>query len=156
MSFSVTYYFSSKNVESVYRDEEFFGEAISKIENIIVEDLRKGISIEDQKYKWTSIVEDINEDWDTIQVNSNGMKNFLVGIIILKKLKVEFECGTAYGYLDTETFKQIKKQFNIKSVRPCSVCQVNTTKKCSCCKKVYYCSEACQLSNWKDHRKNCV
>jgi len=156
MSFSITYYFSDKSVETKYRDEAHFVEALSVIENVIVKDLRKGKSIEDQKTFWTEMVENANEDWDKIEVYTNEMKQFLMGIIIIKKLKVEFACGTSYGYFDTETFRKMKKQFNIKSVRPCSVCGEKTTKKCSCCKKVYYCSEACQLSNWKDHRKNCV
>ncbi len=105
MTYSVSYYFNDKYVESLFIDEKDFVKSLLKVESIIIKDLRKGISIEDQKYNWTSIVEDINEDWDTIEVNSNGMKNFVVAIIILKKLKVEFDCP--YGFMDTETFQRI-------------------------------------------------
>ena len=29
-------------------------------------------------------------------------------------------------------------------------------KKCSGCKATFYCSEKCQLEDWKDHEQNCV
>ncbi len=110
---------------------------------------------------------DINEDWDIIEENSNGMKNFVAGIVILKKLNVDFDF--IYGYTESKIFKQIhsdgfidSKNFrdlykNItgeKYRRECSICQVKTTKRCSCCEKVYYCSVECQRANWKSHRES--
>lgn len=42
-------------------------------------------------------------------------------------------------------------------MRSCNVCKKYglTLPKCSGCKKVYYCSEQCQHSDWKEHKKNC-
>jgi hypothetical protein len=167
MTFCVTYYYGDKNVESRFRDENHFAESISKIESIIIDDLRKGKSIEFQKTFWTEMLEDIDECWDEIEVGSIQMRNFQLGIVILKKLKVEFE--REYGHFDTETFKLIHSEGFIDSkefrkmykkatgkniCRPCSICQVETTKKCSCCKKVYYCSPECQKCDWKSHRES--
>ena len=165
MNFSVTFYFGNKNVESHFRDESHHAESIATIESLIVRDLKKGLSIEYQKTFWTEMLENINKNWDFVEVGSGGMRNFQIGIVILRKLKVELD--REYGYFDTETFKLIhsdgftdskefrklyKKATGKNVSRPCSICQTETTKRCSCCKKVYYCSEACQQSDWKNHR----
>lgn len=167
MTYSITFWFNDKSVETKYKDESECGEAIRYLENMIVKDLKKGISIEDQKLKWTEMLEDINEDWDIIELGSNGMKNFVAGIVILKKLNVEFDF--IYGYIETEMFKHIhaegfvdtksfrdlyKKMTGEKYSRECSICQVKTTKRCSCCDIVYYCSKACQKSDWKNHKES--
>lgn len=39
--------------------------------------------------------------------------------------------------------------------RPCVGCQVDAKLQCSKCKKVFYCSVACQTSNWSAHQKEC-
>jgi hypothetical protein len=164
MSYSLTFWFNDKNVETKYRDETECFEGIRGLENLIVKDLKKGESLEDQKLKWTEMLEDINEDWDIIEVNSNGMKNFVAGIVILKKLNVKLDVGYidtesfklihSDGFIDSKDFRKMYKQATGKNVRrPCSICQTKTTKRCSCCKNTYYCSEACQQSDWKSHRK---
>ena len=44
----------------------------------------------------------------------------------------------------------------------CSGCEKTTKhlkedfKRCSACRGVFYCSEACQRNDWPKHRKNCV
>ena len=35
-------------------------------------------------------------------------------------------------------------------------CTGSTHRKCSRCKRVYYCSTACQKSHWKEHKKVCA
>jgi len=152
MTFSITYYFNDKSVESNFRNEEQFAECHSVIENVIITDLRMGRGIEIQKGYWIEMLNQINEDWCKIVENSDEMRNFQMAIVILTKLKVSFEFS--YGFFDTPTFKKIKRQFDIKSVRPCVVCKMTTTKKCSCCKKVYYCSKECQSCDWKNHKQN--
>ena len=37
----------------------------------------------------------------------------------------------------------------------CVVCQIPATKRCPLCKVSYYCSKACQKSNWKYHKTIC-
>jgi ankyrin repeat protein len=34
--------------------------------------------------------------------------------------------------------------------------KLNTFQRCSRCKKVYYCSKACQKARWKVHKKSCI
>lgn len=40
-----------------------------------------------------------------------------------------------------------------KKQRPCKVCEAMTTKKCSCCRKTYYCCRDHQVSDWQRHKK---
>jgi hypothetical protein len=105
MTYCVSYYFNNKYVESLFIDEKDFVKSLIRVESLIIKNLKEGKNLQDQKEYWTGMIEDINEDWDTIEVNSNGMKNFVVAIIILKKLKVEFDCP--YGFMDKETFQRI-------------------------------------------------
>jgi heat shock protein HspQ len=39
--------------------------------------------------------------------------------------------------------------------QPCHICQKVTTKNCSRCKKVYYCSRECQAKDWSTHKQIC-
>ena len=39
--------------------------------------------------------------------------------------------------------------------RKCAVCQKNTLKRCSGCYLAWYCGKECQISGWKDHKKEC-
>ena len=43
----------------------------------------------------------------------------------------------------------------INNQRSCQLCTNLTTKKCSRCKKIFYCSVKCQKSDWKVHKLNC-
>jgi len=38
----------------------------------------------------------------------------------------------------------------------CLVCNKPSTKKCSRCKVVYYCSKTCQTSDWPIHKSKCI
>lgn len=38
---------------------------------------------------------------------------------------------------------------------PCIVCQALTSKRCSKCRKLSYCSKGCQASHWRFHRPQC-
>lgn len=40
--------------------------------------------------------------------------------------------------------------------RECGVTGVNPRKRCSSCRVVWYCSEACQLADWRRHKCECV
>eukprot|EP01084_Bolivina_argentea_P128994 227901_1 len=42
-----------------------------------------------------------------------------------------------------------------KIYRTCAVCTASANKRCSGCKRVYYCSEQCQSNHWKQHKKEC-
>ena len=44
-----------------------------------------------------------------------------------------------------------------KAPRVCQMCgkEAAKMKKCSVCKRVRYCSEECQLKDWKEHKKAC-
>lgn len=37
----------------------------------------------------------------------------------------------------------------------CAVCKEPTAKSCSACRRVFYCSTACQQSDWRVHKKEC-
>ncbi len=37
----------------------------------------------------------------------------------------------------------------------CSMCAKSCTKRCSVCKKVFYCSQECQKADWKEHKRLC-
>ena len=45
-----------------------------------------------------------------------------------------------------------------KGVHACTFCgkvNIKIQRKCSACKRQYYCGEECQLKHWKDHRTFC-
>ncbi len=40
-------------------------------------------------------------------------------------------------------------------VKSCAICSKESTKYCSTCKKIYYCSAECQKKHWPEHKKVC-
>lgn len=40
--------------------------------------------------------------------------------------------------------------------RICKMCGREASERCAKCKKVYYCSEKCQKTDWKFHKSNCI
>jgi len=44
-----------------------------------------------------------------------------------------------------------------KAARVCQLCgkEAEKMKKCSVCRLVRYCSQECQLEDWKEHKKSC-
>ena len=43
-----------------------------------------------------------------------------------------------------------------KNGKMCAVCEVSCKSKCQSCKRVYYCCREHQLSDWKEHKKDCL
>lgn len=41
-------------------------------------------------------------------------------------------------------------------VLPCSRCKAPTTKRCSRCHRVHFCSPACMKASWKEHKRHCA
>jgi hypothetical protein len=39
--------------------------------------------------------------------------------------------------------------------RRCKQCSAATRQKCGACKSVYYCSVACSVADWNQHKKVC-
>ena len=42
-----------------------------------------------------------------------------------------------------------------RDIEECEKCVKSAPKKCSSCKKVYYCSQECQKQDWKFHKISC-
>jgi hypothetical protein len=144
MNYIVKFTFKGCFVEWKYKDEEDFLDKKFKVEKILENHLRNGKTIIECIQHYFGEMIGFTKIWD--ELPDNNLKHFISYIIILKKLKVEFSEVGEYGW---EVLQQKKRTF-----KPCSVCQVETKMKCSCCKKVYYCSEACQKSDWKSHRES--
>jgi hypothetical protein len=51
------------------------------------------------------------------------------------------------NFKDRENFNDIKKF--------CPICRISSSKRCSACKSVFYCSEAHQEMDWPNHKKVC-
>ena len=57
----------------------------------------------------------------------------------------------AWEFCVKNAFSQATRPFKV-----CNFCYAQAHRRCSTCKKVYYCSKACQLIDWKSqHRKIC-
>jgi hypothetical protein len=80
------------------------------------------------------------------------------------KIKVMVECGLdesvirklVNNRIEKINNKRNKKNYsNRKSV--CDKCNmiVKDIKRCAKCKKVKYCSQQCQISDWPTHKINC-
>ncbi|XP_052104183.1 uncharacterized protein LOC127737489 [Mytilus californianus] len=54
------------------------------------------------------------------------------------------------------TIKTIIKSETKNDQTVCSVCEESTDKKCSKCKKVFYCSKVCQRNDWRNHKLTCL
>lgn len=70
----------------------------------------------------------------------------------------ELMLDLAYGQLPTTGKNSSKKAGKVADpagLHACQVCSTNTNKKCSRCKKIYYCCTACQKANWKSHKLTC-
>ena len=68
-------------------------------------------------------------------------------------MKIEIFCINKYKMAGKQ--KQILNMVAI--TRNCTTCfkSGNINKKCSRCKKTYYCSTECQEKNWNQHRNVC-
>lgn len=83
----------------------------------------------------------------------------IINLLTLKVLKDDENNGWCELTLPTELFMMMDKtRFVNKSklFQNCECCgHRGTIKKCSGCKKVYYCDATCQRSHWKTHKTNC-
>eukprot|EP01084_Bolivina_argentea_P166278 288716_1 len=53
--------------------------------------------------------------------------------------------------------KKYKHATNEQEQHKCGQCnKIGATKRCSRCKKLYYCDQECQRANWKLHKLNCA
>lgn len=84
------------------------------------------------------------------------------GIITLLKLKVlkdDENNGWWQLTLPTEQCEMLPNSRFVNAstlFQQCECCgHKGTIKKCSGCKKVYYCDATCQRSHWKTHKSNC-
>lgn len=71
-----------------------------------------------------------------------------------------FKYFVALGYGQHEPFmlpESTKKcGSEIESSKLCAKCQKPSVERCSTCKKVYYCSVACQKADWENHKACCI
>lgn len=68
------------------------------------------------------------------------------------------------GYIKTEglnIFLQQVERLLLSSQKAsakkniCTVCSKESINRCSICKKIYYCSQKCQIKDWPEHKKSC-
>ena len=57
----------------------------------------------------------------------------------------------AWDFCVNNAFSQSTRSFKV-----CNFCRAHAHRICSICKDVYYCGEACQLTDWKAHKKECL
>lgn len=82
----------------------------------------------------------------------------IINLLTLKVLKDDENNGWCELTLPTELFMMMDRTRFVKSklFQQCECCgHKGTLKKCSGCKKVYYCDATCQRSHWKTHKSNC-
>jgi len=113
-------------------------------EEMLIIGLRQGVSLEQQCDHWGDLMDQYWEDF----ANCNDQK-FAIGIVILKKLKLTIFGPDGYGWEHIPTPKK-------RNFRPCQVCEKVCATKCPLCRKAYYCCEAHQRGDWKEHKKTCV
>ena len=144
-SVKIIYRFGENGIKYKEKDKNQtqFLQHIKRIEENIITNLRKGFSLDDQVQRWKNTINQINDNWSTIMKKNVVVEDFMMGIVILQKLKVDM--GINYGWT-------IVKRRKIKS---CKVCQTDTRLKCSGCHKAYYCCGSCQNADWKIHKKTC-
>lgn len=74
----------------------------------------------------------------------------------------KFFLGLAYGETspfiqNTDGIKVLETQQKLKKADvKCQICDKEASLLCSKCKKIYYCSSACQKAGWKSHKSICV
>ena len=96
------------------------------------------------------------------QADSNGATALIISSLnghqeVVKLLMAKG--ATAKAGKEAEV-KQEEGELKKKAVRVWRVCQLCgdeavRMKKCSVCRLVRYCSEACQLEDWKEHKSSC-
>jgi len=144
MPFISTYFKWNENGAVItYKNKTTFLEKIKRTEEGIITTLRGGVSIKNQIENWIEIMNELAQNWDTILEANAVIADFYIGIVILKKLKVNLDID--YGWI-------FVKRRKIKS---CKVCHTDTRLKCSGCHKAYYCCGSCQNADWKIHKKTC-
>ncbi|XP_066143556.1 zinc finger MYND domain-containing protein 10-like [Euwallacea fornicatus] len=105
-------------------------------------------------------------------------KLFLLESVLEIKENILRECGGKWKKIaekqlsqiftdDNETLKEAAKklneayntdlleQFESKDGGPCAQCGNGAIQRCSQCKGTWYCSRACQVAHWPDHKRCC-
>lgn len=143
--YHVQFSWQGRHIEIKYKSEAEFLEMKRRSEEMLIIGLRNGVSLEQQGDHWGDLLDQYWEDF----ANCDDQK-FAIGIVICKKLKVSiFGPDAYYGWDHVPTPKK-------RNFRPCKVCEKVCATKCPCCRKAYYCCEAHQRSDWKEHKKTCV
>lgn len=146
-------------------------------EGHIAKELRRGLSMEQIKNQSKETLHHLHQEI-LISVGANGeftlkklkklwKEDFQMKcsvwyllIICLIKLRV-FQNDNMYGWQIINPIEMAilhsagRASFHSLILPKCSVCQKETTDKCSGCRTVYYCGPKCQNADWKAHKKIC-
>jgi hypothetical protein len=179
-SFKFVCYFEGTPVDSVIHFdsiEEFEKYKKEKWETHIIDELRKGISIELIKSQSLVTLQELHQEilnkYENKEFTLKNLKKLWKEDFPLKvtlwymlvtcciKLRV-FEDDNMYGWLiiNPEAMQLFRRagmivlaDLGIKN--RCSACDKEAFNKCSKCRTIYYCCQDCQNADWKNHKKTC-
>jgi hypothetical protein len=144
--FIVNFFWKKYAIKSYFISGEKFNEYKKIVENDMIENLKKGNSLQSQIIKNLEIMDKFEAIWNyKEEFDDEDSTEFSSSIITLKKLRV-IPNDFKYGWLFD------KKKQKRRTLRPCIICQVETKMKCSCCRRAYYCCADHQKADWKNHR----
>lgn len=97
-----------------------------------------------------------NEQFKGFSTLMDGQKIEIGGHESHTKAKEQIMKPQSQNQTSQSTIKTAIKSEIENDQTTCSVCEESTDKKCSRCKKVFYCSKACQKNDWKSHKSTCL
>lgn len=72
--------------------------------------------------------------------------------IVGAEKKVEKSCGEEP---EIQSNLEMEREEIDSHTEECAFCNLDASKKCSRCKKVFYCSKQCQKNDWRNHKQTC-